>query len=221
MMNIASNKYFSQADLDRIASAVKAAERQTSAEIVPYFVPESDDYERAVWRSALLFGSIPLAALAGLRLFSDLWLTTNALQISLAFFVASMFGFFLTYFFAPFKRFFAGKDLMQHRCSQRAGQAFLSEEIFKTRDRTGILIFMSFLERTVVVLGDSGINAKVQQAEWDAIVQMIVAGMKEARYTDGLLQAIGQCGEVLRRRGVKRRARDKDELSDRMRVGKK
>lgn len=80
---------------------------------------------------------------------------------------------------------------------------------------------MSFHERTVVVLGDSGINAKVQQHEWDGIVQTIVAGMKRGKQADGLIQAIGQCGDLLRKRGIKRRVRDKDELSDRMRVGKK
>jgi len=220
-MRNATSKYFNQSDLDKIAAAVKIAERKTSGEIVPYFAPESDDYEEAVWRSALLFGSIPLATVAGLRLFSDLWLTTSALQISLLFFAASMLGAFLAYFFAPFKRFFAGKDLMHHRCSQRATQAFLSEELFKTHDRTGILIFISFHERIVVVLGDSGIDTKVHQNEWDRVVQTIVDGMKRGNQADGLVQAIGQCGELLRRRGLKRRAKDKDELSDRLRVGKK
>lgn len=220
-MRTAPNKYFTQSDLDRVASAVKAAERKTSGEIVPFFVPESDDYERAVWRSALFFGSIPLAFLAGLRLFSDFWLTTNILQISLLFFGATSLGALLAFSSAPLKRFFAGKDLMHHRCFQRANQAFLAEEILKTRDRSGILIFMSFLERTVIVLGDSGVNRKVRQHEWDNVVQTIVDGMKSGNQTEGLIQAISQCGELLRRRGVKRRARDKDELSDRLRMAKR
>ena len=36
--------------------------------------------------------------------------------------------------------------------------AFVEEEVFSTRDRTGILLFLSLFEHRVVVLGDSGIN---------------------------------------------------------------
>ena len=37
----------------------------------------------------------------------------------------------------------------------RAAQAFVSEEVFNTCDRVGVLIFLSIMEHRVVVLGDS------------------------------------------------------------------
>lgn len=212
------SKYFTEADLDRISAAVKEAEGKTSGEIVPYFVPQSDDYEEAVWRGALVFGGLPLVGLGILRLFSDYWLFAGVLEISLTFLSATIFGAFLVRFLPPVMRFFAGADLLGNRVSQRADQAFLSEEVFTTRERTGILIFVSFLERRVVVLGDSGINAKVGQKEWDKVVQTIVSGMKTGKPAEGLIQAIRQCGDLLQRHGVAPKPDDTDELRDELRV---
>ena len=174
-----------------------------------------------MWRGALTFGGLPLVGLGTLRLFSDYWLFAGVLEISLAFLSATIFGAFLVHFLPPVKRFFAGAELLRHRVSQRADQAFLSEEVFKTRDRTGIMIFLSFLERRVVVLGDSGINAKVQQQEWDSVVETIVSGMKTGKPAEGLTHAILQCGDLLQRRGVGRKPGDKDELRDHLRVKNK
>ncbi len=216
-----ANKYFSNTDLERISTAVKEAEGKTSGEIVPFFVPQSDDYEEAIWRAAVVFGALPLVLLAALRLFSEYWFLGGILGVSLSFLSACIFGAFLARFAPPVKRFFAGRDLLRHRVSQRANEAFLSEEVFKTRDRTGILIFLSFLERSVVVLGDSGINAKVQPGEWDSVVDTIVAGMKGGNPAEGLIRAIGQCGELLRRRGIWKKRGDTNELANRLRVKKK
>jgi putative membrane protein len=91
--------------------------------------------------------------------------------------------------------------------------------VFATRDRTGILIFLSLLEHKVRVLGDSGINAKVQQSDWDGVTQLIVSGIRERRATDGLVAAIRECGRLLDAHGFRRRSDDKDELSDNLRMG--
>ncbi|MGB2869761.1 MAG: hypothetical protein WBD36_14990 [Bacteroidota bacterium] len=216
-----SHKYFSVADLEAISKAVKEAEKRTSGEIVPYFVPESDEYEEATWRAAMLFGAVPLTIFGAIRLFSDAWSPVGILTVVITFFASSIAGAFLVRYIPPLKRFFAGRDLLHHRASLRASQAFVSEEVFKTRDRTGILLFLSFFERTVVVLGDSGIHAKVQQHEWDRIVEIIVRGMKSGRPANGLTDAIRMCGELLQRRGVRRKKSDVDELPDTLRIRKK
>ena len=104
------------------------------------------------------------------------------------------------------------------RVHQRATQAFISEEVFATRDRTGILIFLSLHERRVLVLGDSGINKKVKPSDWDGIVNMIVSGIREGKTTEGMISAIRECGKLLEQHGVQRRPDDTDELSDDLRV---
>ncbi len=220
-MSSKASKFFTQPDLDRISAAVKEAERKTSGEIVPYVVDRSDDYDEAVWRGGFLGVVAASAAFLLFRTFTETWLSIGLITIILTILAAGSLGLLSVHLIHGLKRFFAGKDLIMRRVSQRAAQAFISEEVFKTRDRTGILIFLSLLERRVLVVGDSGINARVQQAEWQNIVDRIVNGIRDGKPAEALIDAIQQCGVLLATRGVVIRPNDKDELRDDLRMGEK
>ncbi|MCG3118341.1 MAG: hypothetical protein ALAOOOJD_00520 [bacterium] len=217
MPNLAS-RLFSAADRDRITAAVHAAEGKTSGEIVPYVVERSDNYEDAAWRAALLFAFAALGALVLLRRFTSFWFP-DFLTIAFVIVLAAGVGFLLVDFVPALTRLFAGKELLDLRVSQRAAEAFIAEEVFNTRDRTGILLFISLLEHRVLVVGDSGINAKVQPAEWEEIVQRVVNAIRAGQPAEGLLAAIQQCGLLLQNREVARRPDDRDELPDSLRIG--
>lgn len=210
---------FSQSDLDRIAEAVHVAESKTSGEIVPYFVNQSDDYSVARWRGGAAVAAIAVLVCLALQMLSKAWIGIGILEFSAIVVAAFFLGMLLIRTIPSFRRLMLGHALMDHRVSQRASAAFLSEEVFKTRDRTGILLFLSFFERRVVVLGDSGINAKVAQTAWDDIVHSLIASVKLGKTADGLVDAIHQCGELLQKHGVARQRDDTDELSDSLRVG--
>lgn len=211
---------FSQSDLDRIADAVRTAESKTSGEIVPYFVPHSDPYSIARWRGGVACAGIALLVLLAVQLITTrTWIPLSPLVYSGIILVSYLVGHLVLPLSPAFRRALAGHSLMDQRVSQRASAAFLSEEVFKTKERTGILIFLSFFERRVVVLGDTGINAKVAAPEWQGIVHTIVAGVKQGRTADGLVEAIRQCGALLQQHGFERRRDDTDELSDSLRIG--
>jgi putative membrane protein len=219
-MTFKASQFFTQPDLDRIAAAVNEAERKTSGEIVPYVVERSDDYDEAVWRGGFLCAMIPLSVFLVARLFTNQWLPST-ITIILSTFVAAGVGLFLVKFIPSINLLFAGSDDIEKRVSQRAREAFLAEEVFKTRDRTGILIFLSLLEKRVVVLGDAGINAKMEESEWKEIVKLIVDGIHNGKPAEGLIDAIQQCGKLLQAHGVEVRTDDKDELSNALRMGGK
>ncbi len=210
---------FSQTDLDRIAEAVRLAESKTSGEIVPYFVEQSDDYAVASWRSGAILAAIAMLASLVVHSLSKSWLPFGALELSGIIVAGFLLGFILARVLPAYKRSMLGHHLIDQRVSQRASAAFLSEEVFKTRERTGILLFLSLFERRVIVLGDSGINAKVAKTDWDGIVETIVESIRKGRVTDGMVEAIRQCGELLEKHGVERRRDDTDELSDSLRIG--
>jgi putative membrane protein len=215
-----SSSPFSEADLDRITAAVKEAESKTSGEIVPYFVDQSDDYRVALWRGGVTAGATAMLLSLLVHTIVNIWLAYSMFELSATIAVGFSLGVFLVHIVPSFRRFFAGSSLMEHHVSQRASLAFLSEEVFNTRERTGILIFLSFFERKVVVLGDAGINAKAQPEDWKGIVQIVVQGMRDGHSVDGLVEAIRQCGVILQQHGVQRRVDDKDELSDNLRTGR-
>ena len=212
------SKFFTSADQNRIVAAVREAEEKTSGEIVPYVVGHSDLYEEAEWRAGGLFGVALALIVILLQTFTSLWLPFGLVQVLLVILLGGAIGMLLGRFVAPVKRFFAGKALLERRVAQRAAEAFIAEEVFKTRDRTGILIFLSLLERKVLVVGDAGINAKVAKNDWHDIVDRLVRGIRTGKPADGLIDAIEQCGQLLRRHGVNIRPDDKDELPDSLRL---
>jgi putative membrane protein len=211
------DRFFSQADLDAIQSAVREAEARTSGEIVPYVVERSDEYPTAVWKGAALGALLaPLVALA-VHQWSSVWGIPLAWWIALPAPVGGAVGYLLTSWLPPVRRWMAGEETLELRARRRAAVAFLEQEVFRTRDRTGILLFLSLFEQRVVLLADSGIHQKVEEESWEAITRRLAAGIRSGRPGPALAEAVGACGELLERHGVERRAEDQDELSNELR----
>lgn len=213
----------SDSDLDRIRLAVGEAEQRTSGEIVPYIVEQSGSYEVAVWRgasgAALLTMAVAVLTLQFYAGWGFGWLFTSwgmALLVS----VAGVAGAFAAAFIAPLKRLLIGSELMARKVHRRASLAFLEEEVFNTRDRTGILLFVSIFEHRIEVLGDTGISEQVTDDEWIDIVDTVRRGIREDHFADGLVEAVGMCGALLERKGVAVRPDDTDELPDNVRLRK-
>jgi putative membrane protein len=213
------SRLFTPEDLERIKASVQAAEGKTSGEIVPYLVDRSDDYEESEWRLGSLLTLLVLGGASAFHHFSDSWLPIDVALLVLASASAFLVGILLAKYLPGVKRFFAGKSLVDRRVNARAAEAFLAEEVFRTRDRTGILIFVSLLERRVLVLGDSGINAKVEKADWQDIVDSVTRSIGRGNPSGALLEAIAKAGDLLARSDVRRRPDDRDELPDNLRIG--
>ena len=215
-----SNALFTDAERDRIRAAVSEAETRTAGEIVPYVVRRSGDYEVAVWRGAsagaLLVGMLTLSVAWGYDGWGWGWLY-SAWALALAMTMGGVAG-ALVSLAEPVRRALAGAALLDEQVHRRAALAFVEEEVFDTRDRTGILLFVSLFEHRIEVVGDAGINAKVEQAEWDEVVEIVRDGIRGQSLADGLARGIERCGDLLHRRGVEVRPDDTDELADDVRV---
>ncbi|MFQ5571312.1 MAG: TPM domain-containing protein [Rhodothermales bacterium] len=212
---------FSEADLARIREAVAGAEQRTSGEIVPYIVSQSDGYDVAVWRgactSAILVWLVAMLVVQFYQGWGLSWLYTNW-SLAVLVLSAGILGALLTAYVSPLKRVLSGGALLDQAVHRRAVMAFVEEEVFSTRERTGILLFISLLEHRIEVLGDTGINRKVTPDEWTDVVRRIRKGIKDGNIADGLVDAIGMCGELLERGGVEIRPDDENELPDDIRI---
>lgn len=211
---------FSDDERERIRAAVAAAETRTAGEIVPYVVRQSGDYDVATWRAAsltaLLAGGVALAVAWLYDGWGLGWLY-SAWALAAVMAGGGVLGALLA-LAGPVQRRFAGAGLLETNVHRRAAVAFLEEEVFDTRDRTGILLFVSLFEHRIEVVGDVGIDAKVEPGEWAEVVDRIREGIRHGALADGLVDAIGLCGDLLHRRGVEIRPDDTDELSDDVRV---
>jgi putative membrane protein len=214
------DRFFTQADLDAIQTAVREAEERTSGEIVPYVVEQSDEYPSASWKGAALGALLgPMVALA-LHRWSDLWGLPLGYWIALPAPLGGAIGYLLADLLSPLKRGLVGAEILAARARRRAAGAFLEQEVFRTRERTGILLFLSLFERRVVLLADSGIHQKVEEGQWEAITSRLAEGIRQGRPGPALAEAIRACGELLERHGVERRTDDQDELSNELRRGR-
>jgi len=73
---------------------------------------------------------------------------------------------------------------------------------------------VALFERRAVVLADEGIHRALGPDErWDDVVAPVLAGLRDGRAADGLLAAVGRCGELLARR-LPAAAREVNELPD-------
>jgi putative membrane protein len=119
----------------------------------------------------------------------------------------------------PLRRWLVGDELLDKRVHTAAEAAFLRAEVFTTRQRTGVLLFVALLEHRVVVLADNGIDAQVEASEWQAIADDAVAAIRRGDTAAGLCRAIGACGRLLAERGIAPGVPDVNELPDAPRLG--
>ncbi|HRP79737.1 MAG TPA: TPM domain-containing protein [Aquamicrobium sp.] len=89
------------------------------------------------------------------------------------------------------------RALRYRRAHDNAVRQFLAHNVHLTERRTGVLIFVSLAERYATVVADAAIGDKVAQAEWDAIVERVVAAAKAGRLTEGLADAIDKAGWLM------------------------
>lgn len=78
-----------------------------------------------------------------------------------------------------------------------AEKEFISAKIRKTKDATGILIFIIFNAKEFCILADKGINEKVEQSVWDEIANDISNSFKLKQYYSGIINGIEQTGKIL------------------------
>ena len=212
---------FTDSDRDHIEEAVRSAEARTSGEIVPVIVAQSDDYPIAVRRAGLIGLAAGAVVFEVLRLvwsgWAPAWITNDA-----SLFASMLIGgglFWLAAAKLPsFKRMLIGRDAIDRAVHSRAVHAFVEEEVFATRDRTGILLLVSLFEHRVEVFGDSGINDAVSEDDWGDVIDDVIKGIRKGDAPGGLIRGIERCGELLERKGVGVRPDDEDELSNRPRI---
>ena len=97
----------------------------------------------------------------------------------------------------PVRRALTPGPFKRDRVRQRAGEQFLSKNLHATRERTGVLIYVSAGERMAELVADEAIHAQVPQDTWDKAMAALTDGLRRGEAAVGFTAAIGLCGEVL------------------------
>ena len=196
---------FSDSDLEKIGKAVKEAEKETSGEIKVAFIRESYDYAKFELFFALIAGFLSLGVLMIFPEKIELFVKNMFWEYSPVY-TAIFFGIFpfliITIFYLLANLSFVDRlivpgSVMARKVNERAVRYFMESGIFNTRDRTGILIFLSFLERRVELIADKGISSKIPKERWEDIVSHITDGIRSGKTIENLVDSVRECGIIL------------------------
>lgn len=97
--------------------------------------------------------------------------------------------------------------------AQAAQAEFWARGMCETRDRTGILIYVSQVERRCAVIADRGVSSHVDAGLWRGAVERMETSVRRERDGVRLAEHVRALGPLLAR-ALPRRADDVDELVD-------
>ena len=190
-------KFLSESDREKIRSAVSEAEKLTSGEIVPMVVSSSSSYPVSDIAGAVTL-ALPVSVILTVLLGGRLWIGTADMWLFIPFLAAAFLLFhWIVRNTLLLKRLFVSKKEMDEEVEEAAVKSFFSEGLYRTRDETGVLVFVSIFEHKVFVLADRGINEKVREGQWDRTVEMIVDGIKHGKQADAICDAVEAIGKLL------------------------
>ncbi len=100
----------------------------------------------------------------------------------------------------------------------RAAEVFDMLNMQNTKESNGVLIYVAVQDRTLVIMGDKGINDIVGQNFWESTKDIIINHFKNGDMKQGLVEGILKAGEKLKKHFPHKKD-DKNELPDDISVG--
>jgi putative membrane protein len=191
-----------------LSAAVRAVEERSAAEVVVIVRERSGPYLHA----SLLAGAIAAYVTLWFQLFSPWEYSLLLIQVAPA--VLGIAVGALTSWLPAVQRALTPRHIREEYVRTAARAAFHDRGLADTRGRTGILVYVSRLERSAEILADTGVRAAVDGAAWTRATEAIrsAAGFREPDATT-VAAAIAALADVLAP-VLPRGADDINELSD-------
>ena len=79
----------------------------------------------------------------------------------------------------------------------RAIEIFSQLRVWDTEHNSGVLIYVQVADRRIEIVADRGINARVEQQQWDAISRAMKSAFQAQRYEAGAIEAIREITTLL------------------------
>ena len=173
-----AEQFFTEEESRRVREAVATAESRTSGEIVVMVVSDSHDYPETrqglALLTALLLGLLTVKGVAPL-----FWWSGDPLWLFLGVFLCLFMGLgFLLPYVPLLWRWAIPAERARFEVEREAVLNFYSKGLQHTREATGVLLFISVLERRVHILADRGISRVFPQGTWEGLIQDLTAGIR-------------------------------------------
>lgn len=198
---------FSEDELTRVQNAIEEAEAGTTAEIIPVIAESSARYDRAEDCVGILFAAAAIATVyVTLPVFSTANATgswagvspmSKAAILVATLFVSFILGSWIATRFPTLSLLFVSKRQMRREVKRRAQNFFHTSGLRRTKDATGVLLYVSLFEQRAEVLADDNAMKALSQDQLSTICETLVQGFKEDQGVDGMVEAIKRLGNDL------------------------
>ena len=196
---------------ETVRRAVREAEHGTSAELIVGVAARSGSYLDV----AGFLGAV--AAL--LALIVALFAPSTFLRAAVAVEIPLVFGMvaWLTHRVPPMLRAIIPAARARKQVERAAASHFLAEAVHGTRGRTGLLVYLSLLERRVALVPDLGLIGRVPSGTWSEVRWSRSGDPSRPRTQEDFERGIAEIGAILRRL-VPSEGLDVNELPDAPRI---
>lgn len=189
------HRYISDEDIQKISVAVGHAEEKTDGEIVPVIVQRSSTVRHVPLTLSLII--LLMLVIAEFPYADMLWV--KPWIYAWPFLIIAIY--YISYAIAKIP--WVQKILVPERdeveqVHQRAHLEFYLNKINETKHRTGILIFISVMEKKAVILADEGISSKLPADVWNDVLAKLGEQLKKGNWGFGFTEAIESCGHHLK-----------------------
>lgn len=203
---MAFEEFFQNKTKDDVRELVSRLEAKTSAEFVIAVRKSSDTYREADWLCGAACGFGVLLLLLFLpHSFRVEWMPLDVVLGFLA-------GAGATAFAPPLKRMFLTGSRMKREVTRASLVEFFQAKVSETRGRTGVLVYVSVLERQVRIVADIGVGKVAQGIAYRDAVEALdraVSHLDEPAF----LRCLERIGTIVGK-ALPRKANDINELAD-------
>lgn len=190
-----------------LTDAVRDVEAVTSAELMVAVRARSGSYLHADLTAGILAGLVTLAVLLFSRWeFGLAWFVIDPLLVGL------LFGWISSW--APgLRRALTGPGERRRQVETAARSLFVEKRVHNTRGRTGMLLYISLLEREAVIVPDVGLESLCVTEAWKGSAAAIETAVHRKEDGVQVAQKIRSLGPVLAP-VLPRASNDVDELAN-------
>lgn len=200
-------KKFDEPFRKELKEAVSSLESASGVELVVALVPHVERYYVAHLASASIVSMGLLTVLMFMP--AEVWYVKIYYETLIAF----VMGFVLLFAFPITKRLMLGKKFLKRRVTEKARSTFLEARIHDTRHRTGVLTYVAFFERQVVIVADDVAEELVPPQEWEAMRQRFQDAFTSKDPAQAVIDAIKGSADAFRV-FIPRTENDVNELPD-------
>jgi putative membrane protein len=208
--------FLSKTETDALDAQIAHVEAVTGVQVVAAVIGKADAYAELPWKAFALGVSVAALAVVWADAMRPGWVTAHtALLLTVTVLAVGAACALLAVFVPVFARLFLPHARRDVEVAQYAQALFLRHELFKTRDRNGILILVCRFERKMHILPDTGLHRALAAADLRAVMDRMTPLLRDARPADALQAGIGALQELLAGKGFKGHAGAENELPDR------